>query len=171
MSARSASIAWTIVAVVSGVAILAWFQTEDRVHVEHTSETELPLVVRLAPSEIFAFEVDDRTHTARFERDASGVFGVSGAERALATLLRARVERRFPRDAETVRRFGLDQPALTVTLHRVIALNALTLTFGDRSPDGFSRYVTVDGSPEIITIPDYHRENLEDLLHGDGSRP
>ena len=171
VNARAASIVWAIVASVSAVAILAWFHTEGRVHAEHPSETELPLVFRLAPSEIFAFEVDDNTRTARFERDASGALPVSGAERALETLLRARVERRLPRDDEALRRFGLDDPVLTVTLYRVIEQNALTLTFGDRAPDGFSRYVTVQGSPEIITIPDYHRENLTRVLQAQEPLP
>ncbi len=167
MSARGASLAWTIVALASGVAIVAWFQTEDRVRVEHAAETELPLVFRMSPSEIFAFEVESQTATERFERAESGAFASIEVESALSTLLRARVERRFPLDAEALQRFGLDEPVLTVRLYRVIAENALAFTMGDRSPDGFSRYATVDGSPEIITVPDYHRENLEHLLHGE----
>lgn len=160
-------VGWWLLTLLSVIAIAVWAATQPDGGALHTTEPALPLVFRFAPAEVHSFEVQRDGQSLRFERREDGALHGAGdpaeAERALAIFFRARVERRIAATAED-ERFGLAQPALVVVLRRVLDQGEYRVRFGALAPDGLSRYVRFEGIPEVITLPDYHRANLEALF-------
>jgi hypothetical protein len=155
-------------ALLSVIAIAVWAATRPEGGTTHIAEPALPLVFRFAPAEVHSFEVQRDGESLRFERREDGALRGAGdpveAERALATFFRARVERRIAAATAEDERYGLTGPVLVVVLRRVLDQGEYRVRFGALAPDGLSRYVRFEGIPEVITLPDYHRANLEALF-------
>jgi len=134
--------------------------------------------------ELGALELARAGGLHRFERDAAGAWFYHGAhgsggpahahaadpERArfLAQMLegfgRARIERRFPSGAASGR-YGVAAPGLVVLAYRTGAsAPAAQYAIGDVAPDRLSRYVLAAGSGDVLTIADFHIDNLLALI-------
>jgi hypothetical protein len=141
--------------------------------------------------EIGAIEVVYRGLLHRFERDDKGAWLYHGqhapaasghqhksdpqiAQRidtALTGFARTRTERRFDYDKQTDT-FGVGSPAIIILVFatdtsRVLAQYAV----GVMAPDDLSRYVMRVGSGTVVTIANFHIENLTSLVSavaGDG---
>lgn len=101
-------------------------------------------------------------------------------EKALAVFARARIERHFMLDfaslgsspeqrmlsgADEVRDYGVRAPSMLVLLYLPGQIEpAARYAVGDVAPDSHSRYVQRLGSPEVVTIPNYQIENLQQLI-------
>jgi len=77
------------------------------------------------------------------------------AQAYVSLLSRARIDREFPANRESLYAFGL-APALL----RIVAMDdggsvLVDLTVGDQTPDGFGRYIMVPGDSNVLIIPDY----------------
>lgn len=101
-------------------------------------------------------------------------------ETALTVFTRTRIERRFNLDFaalgrsqaerdltmdDEVRDYGVTVPSMLVLVYAPGAIDPLVrYAVGDVAPDAVSRYVQLLGSPEVVTIPDYQIENLQQLI-------
>jgi hypothetical protein len=101
-------------------------------------------------------------------------------EKALAAFMRTRIERHFMLDFASlgsspaqrelsgeheVRDYGVRAPSMIVLLYLPAQIEpAARYAVGDVAPDSHSRYVQRLGSPEVVTIPNYQIENLQQLI-------
>jgi hypothetical protein len=131
---------------------------------------------------------DDNIH--RFDRDAAGAWfyhahvakpgpeGESGhshqTDQALAEFIaekftqfaRTRMERDIARGG-TGEAYGLERPFMLINIYGADPLQPLArYMVGDVAPDTVSRYVMVSDAQVVITIPDFHIDNLIDLIDG-----
>jgi hypothetical protein len=151
---------------------------------DHDDRRLLPVPV----AELGAIEIAQAGRLHRFERDASGAWfyhGVHAAtavahahvpdpaltqriERAFAAFGRTRVERQFPVGADAAT-YGLAAPAVVILVYGPKDSQPLAqYAVGGVAPDTVSRYATLVGSRVVITIPDYHVENLLALVQTAG---
>ena len=87
-------------------------------------------------------------------------------ERALRGLEAARIERRFPagpNDAD----YGVNAPEIFILVYRKPSdlQPLLRCSVGKVAPDQLSRYVLAAGSPEVVTIANFHIDNLLNLIN------
>jgi hypothetical protein len=148
--------------------------------VGEADRTLLPVPV----DELGAIEIADRGRLHRFERDAAGVWFYHGEHsgaiadhthsidpvlaerigRAFAAFGRARIERRFALDRDGAT-YGVAVPELLILVYRPNQTQPLAqFAVGHVTPDTVSRYVTVVGSPDVMTIPKYQIDNLLALV-------
>jgi len=120
----------------------------------------------------------------RFERDAAGLWfyhGVHGnadpqhghttdpllAEKIETSLIgfsRTRKERRIP-VSEGPEKFGVTTPQMIVLVYAKGQVQPLAqFAIGDRAPDTVSRYVMRVGDSEIVTIANFHFDNLLGMI-------
>lgn len=101
-------------------------------------------------------------------------------DKALAAFTRTRIERHFMLDFASlgsssaqreltgdheVRDYGVRAPSMLVLLYLAGQIEpAARYAVGDVAPDSHSRYVHRLGSPEVVTIPNYQIENLQQLI-------
>ena len=82
----------------------------------------------------------------------------------LAALGRARIKRRFAPSSERGD-YGLDRSHLTVRIyHSPFRPPIASFTVGGPAPDTLSRYVSIEGQEELVTIAQYQVDNLHALL-------
>lgn len=109
----------------------------------------------------------------RFTRDAYARWtspqgasaGAFDAEAYVSLLSRARIDREFPADKETLHTYGLSPALLRV---RVLDANGSVLAdliVGERTPDGYGRYVFVPTDSNVLIIPNYQFEAALRALH------
>ena len=87
-------------------------------------------------------------------------------DKALIGFTRARKERRIP-VSEGPAKFGVATPQMIVLVFARGAGQVQLLAqyaVGDQAPDHVSRYVMRLGDKEIVTIPNYHIDNLVGLI-------
>lgn len=87
-------------------------------------------------------------------------------ERALRGFEAARIERRFPagpNDAD----YGVNAPEIFILVYRKPSdpQPLLRYSVGKVAPDQLSRYVLAAGSPEVVTIANFHIDNLLNLIN------
>ncbi len=137
-------------------------------------------------AELGAVEVVHEGNLHRFERDPAGVWFYHGVhaeadpqhghtpdpvlaekiDKALIGFTRARKERRIP-VSEGPAKFGVATPQMIVLVFARGAGQVQLLAqyaVGDQAPDHVSRYVMRLGDKEIVTIPNYHIDNLVGLI-------
>ena len=110
---------------------------------------------------------DPRSHqhdTQKSQHQADPVIAARISE-AFAVLNRARIERDFLLTAN-IRDYGLVKPDILINVY---ANNKSTTPLaryavGDIAPDTFSRYILLVGRFKIITIPNYHIDNLLSMI-------
>ena len=85
----------------------------------------------------------------------------ASVDKKIAFMSKARIDRCFSVEVGAFRQYGLEEPL--VTLKATGSRSRQTIDFGFQTPDGFGRYISVGGSPEVCVISRYHYENLVGL--------
>ena len=73
----------------------------------------------------------------------------------------AQIDRCFAVQTHQFLQYGLEVPV--VTLQVTVLGSRQSVDFGFQTPDGFGRYIRVEGRGDVCTVPRYHYENLVDL--------
>jgi len=134
--------------------------------------------------QLAAIEIVHEGALHRFERDAAGLWYYHGVhaeadpqhghttdpalaekfETAIVGFSRARKERRIPL-SEGAEDFGVRTPQIIVLAYAQGRPDPLAqYAFGDRAPDTVSRYVLQMGEKEVVTIANFHMDNLVNLI-------
>jgi hypothetical protein len=134
--------------------------------------------------EIGAIEVVDRGLLHRFERDPKGAWLYHGQhasaasghqhisdpqiaqqiDKALTGFARTRTERRFDYDQQNDS-YGVGSPAIIILVFATDTSKVLAqYAVGVMAPDDLSRYVMRVGSGTVVTIANFHIENLTGLV-------
>ncbi|HVY06127.1 MAG TPA: hypothetical protein VHB46_09145 [Burkholderiales bacterium] len=142
------------------------------------------LLVPIEIRDVGAIEVASNGALHRFERDANGAWFYHGVhtgneqqhahgadpataaviENALAGFGRARMEREFPLNMQNDE-FGVTRPDIFIMVYRPGQTQPLArYAVGSIAPDKVSRYVLPVGSPKVVTIPQFHIDNLLSLI-------
>lgn len=111
------------------------------------------------PDQVRAVALSAGARRVRLEREAGGWLD-DDVRRALKLLGDSAPERSFEPVGRPLAEFGLDPPALTVTVERDGA-PPFVVHFGAANPLGLARYARVDGRPEIALVPGYVAESWE----------
>ena len=189
LKAGLSTAAWLLL-LVCGVGATLYLGAEMAHHPgeETGHETGEPDLLPVPAAEIRAVEIVVRGELRRIERDPTGVWlhhrhkdGEVGphahvAEAGAAESIRQRVEMlsrmRIERTIGTADaasgRYGVALPPVIVLVYAAPSAPVLRLQVGDATPDGHSRYVLVPERGTIITVPDYHVQNLLRLFEEAG---
>jgi hypothetical protein len=181
---RKLAAVWLVLAAL--VAAIVLIERSDR-----TTEANGPasarderMLIPIAIGEVGAIEVAHNGTLHRFERDTSGAWFYHGVhtgneqqhahtsdpataeriETALAGFGRARMERQFPLNIQNDE-FGVTRPEIFIMVYRPRETQPLSrYAVGVVAPDKFSRYVLPVGSTHVVTIPEFHIDNLLSLI-------
>lgn len=175
---------WVVVAALAGmVAFDAWQSHRVGSATEEPARDERALLP-LSIEEIGAVEVLSKGTLYRFERDAGGQWFYHGihaeaqaqhehivdpaaAERiqkAMTGFGRARKERDFPLST-VADEFGVTRPEIFIMTYLPNSTQPLSrYAVGIVAPDGLSRYVLPVGSTTVVTIANFHIDNLLQLI-------
>ena len=179
---------WLVLAAL--VAAIVLIERSDRATEANApaSARDERMLIPLAIEEVGAIEVAHNGSLHRFERDTSGAWFYHGVHTgneqqhahtsdpetaariatALAGFGRARMERQFPLNVQNDE-FGVTRPEIFVMVYRPRETQPLSrYAVGVVAPDKFSRYVLPVGSTHVITIPEFHIENLLSLIEAVG---
>jgi hypothetical protein len=170
---------WLLLGALVGVIVVI-----EHTRSERLSNADPRMLLPVPVDQLGAIEVVDAGTLHRFERDGAGVWfyhglhtGAEGThthnadqvlaeriERALAAFGRTRIERHFALDRVGID-YGVAMPGILVLVYRPNQSRPLVqYAVGDIAPDTVSRYVTVVGSPVVVTIPNYQIANLLGLI-------
>ena len=179
---------WVILAAL--VALIVAIQRADRKTeaIESILTRDERLLVPVGIEELDAIEIARAGTLHRFERDASGAWFYHGVhtgseqqhghaadpataaiiEKSLAGFGRARMERQFPLDVQNDE-FGVTRPEIFIMVYRTKETQPLArFAVGIVAPDKMSRYVLQVGRTQVVTIPEFHIENLLALIQAVG---
>lgn len=178
---RRLRIVWIVLAVL--LAAIVWFERgehgagDDDGHGHAAGDRDL-LPVPVA--EVGAIEIATDGQLHRFERDPNGTWFYHGAHaaadaghghvtdpvlgerimKAFNALDKARMEREAPYDKDNDR-FGVAVPKLILIVYKAGQTQPLAqYAFGDKAPDDLVRYVHIVGTQRVVTLPQYHIDNL-----------
>jgi hypothetical protein len=176
-------IVWAVLAVLAAVIVLIERNDRANMKTEEAARDERMLL----PASIFdigAVEVLNKGTLHRFERDAAGVWFYHGIhaeaqarhehkvdpeaaariDKALTGFGRTRMERQFPLNVQADE-FGVTRPEIFIMVYAPKAPQPLArYAVGIVAPDGVSRYVLPVGKSNVVTIPDFHIDNLLNLI-------
>jgi hypothetical protein len=176
---RRVVVVWGLLALLlAAIGALEW--VDHRRARSGDAEADARRLVPVPVDQLGAMEVADAGRLHRFERGPDGAWFYHGVhtpaeashehvpdpalaeriERAVAAFGRARVERSFPagKDAPD---YGVTAPEVLVLLYRPRESQPLAqYAVGHLAPDTVSRYVTIVGRPDVVTIPSYQIDNL-----------
>lgn len=184
--ARTASrrlvVVWLLLAILAaGIVVLEMREPDTDGPVAATGERWL-LPVEI--TEVSAIEVMKKGTLHRFERDANGIWYYHGihadttgehghvtdpvaAEKidtALVGFSRAQKERDFPLNVENDE-FGVTRPEIFILAYGLKDPQPFVrYAVGTVAPDNVSRYILEVGSAEVVTIADFHIDNLLNLI-------
>ena len=181
-TSRRLVVVWLLLAVLAaGIVVLEMREPDTDGHVTVSGERWL-LPVEI--TEVGAIEVMNKGTLHRFERDANGVWYYHGihadttaehghttdpvaAEKidtALVGFSRARKERDFPLNVGNDE-FGVTRPEIFILAYGLKEPQPFVrYAVGTVAPDNVSRYVLPVGSAEVVTIADFHIDNLLNLI-------
>ena len=175
---------WVVLAAL--VTLIVVIQRADRKTeaIESVPTRDERLLVPVGMEELGAIEIARAGTLHRFERDASGAWFYHGVhtggeqqhahaadpataaiiEKALAGFGRARMERQFPLNVQNDE-FGVTRPEIFIMVYRPKETQPLSrYAVGVVAPDKLSRYVLPVGGTQVVTIPEFHIENLLSLI-------
>ncbi len=180
-------VVWGLVAILLvGVFTLGEMEEDDDGH-GHAGGDEHVDVYWLVPvpaEELGAIEIVYEGSLHRFERDAAGLWYYHGVhaeadpqhghttdpvlaekfEMGILGFTRARRERHIPL-SDGGEDFGVKTPQMIVLAYAKGRPDPLVqYAFGDRAPDTVSRYVLQIGAKEVVTIANFHVDNLVNLI-------
>ena len=179
---------WLILAAL--VAVIVAIQRADRKTeaIESVATRDERLLVPVGIEELGAIEIARAGTLHRFERDAGGAWFYHGVhrggeqqhghaadpataaiiEKALAGFGRARMERQFPLSVQNDE-FGVTRPEIFIMVYRPKETQPLSrYAVGIVAPDKLSRYVLPVGGTQVVTIPEFHIDNLLSLIQAVG---
>ncbi len=188
-SRRKLVVVWLVL--VALVATIVLINRHDRVEMANApaATRDQRMLLPVAIGEIGAIEIAHNGTVHRFERDASGAWfyhGVhSGAEqqhahgsdpataarieKSLAGFGRTSMERQFPLNVQNDE-FGVTRPEIFIMVYRPKEVQPLArYAVGTVAPDKLSRYVLPVGSTNVVTIPEFHIDNLLTLIRDMGT--
>lgn len=186
---RKVVVVWLLLAAL--VVAIVLINRHDRAEIANaTVETrEARMLLPIPMADIGAVEIAHNGTVNRFERDATGAWfyhGVhSGAEqqhahgsdpatsarieKSLAGFGRTSMERQFPLNVQNDE-FGVTRPEIFIMVYRPKEMQPLSrYAVGTVAPDKLSRYVLPVGSTQVVTIPEFHIENLLTLIRDMGT--
>ena len=186
---RKLLIVWLLLAAL--VIAIVLINRHDRSQIANApaESRDQRLLLPIAMADIGAVEIAHNGTLHRFERDAAGAWfyhGVhSGAEqqhahgsdpataarieKSLAGFGRTSMERQFPLNVQNDE-FGVTRPEIFIMVYRPKEVQPLSrYAVGVVAPDKLSRYVLPVGSPMVVTIPEFHIENLLTLIRDMGT--
>jgi hypothetical protein len=141
-------------------------------------------LVPIRMSDVGSIEIATEGQLHRFERDESGNWFYHGAHAALdakhahqtdpalaeqmrtafGALDRARMEREVVYDKDKDL-YGVVVPKIIIIIYKPKDNQPVAqYAVGDMAPDGFTRYVHLVGSTRVVTLPQYHIENLLSVI-------
>ncbi|MDP6954211.1 MAG: hypothetical protein QGF53_15775 [Alphaproteobacteria bacterium] len=83
---------------------------------------------------------------------------------SLTVFARARIKREITVGRD-VAPYGVLRPAMSLSLFGASETKPIArYFFGDLAPDELSRYVMLSGELKVVTIPEYHADNLRQLV-------
>lgn len=188
-SARLA-IVWVVLAVLAAVIVAIERNDRANMKAEEAARDERMLL----PASIFdigAVEILNKGTLHRFERDAAGVWFYHGIhaeaqaqhehkvdpqaaariDKAMTGFGRTRMERQFPLNVQADE-FGVTRPEIFIMVYAPRAPQPLArYAVGIVAPDGVSRYVLPVGKSNVVTIPDFHIDNLLNLIASFAATP
>ena len=185
---RKLAAIWLVLAAL--VAAIVLIERMDRATEANApvSARDERMLIPISIEEVGAIEVAHNGTLHRFERDASGAWFYHGVhtgkeqqhahtsdpatatriETALAGFGRARMERQFPLNVQNDE-FGVTRPQIFIMVYRSGETQPLSrYAVGVIAPDRLSRYVLPVGSPHVVTIPEFHINNLLSLIQAVG---
>lgn len=146
------------------------------------------LLVPIEIADVGAIEIAEGGRLHRFERDATGAWYYHGVhtgseqqhahtsdpataaviDKALIGFGRARMERQFPLDVQNDE-FGVTRPQMFIMVYRPKEMQPMSrIAVGTIAPDKLSRYVLPVGGTQVVTIPQFHIDNLLSLIQAVG---
>lgn len=188
-SARLA-IVWVVLAVLAAAIVAIERNDRANMKAEEAARDERMLL----PASIFdigAVEILNKGTLHRFERDAAGVWFYHGIhaeaqaqhehkvdpqaaariDKAMTGFGRTRMERQFPLNVQADE-FGVTRPEIFIMVYAPRAPQPLArYAVGIVAPDGVSRYVLPVGKSNVVTIPDFHIDNLLNLIASFAATP
>jgi hypothetical protein len=185
---RKLAAVWLVLAAL--VAAIILIERSDRATQANApaSARDERMLIPIVIGEVGAIEVAHNGTLHRFERDTSGAWFYHGVhtgneqqhahtsdpataeriETALAGFGRARMERQFPLNVQNDE-FGVTRPEIFIMVYRPRQAQPLSrYAVGVVAPDKFSRYVLPVGSTHVVTIPEFHIDNLLSLIQAVG---
>jgi hypothetical protein len=195
MSAASAgrgrgklAVVWLLLSAL--VAAIVLIERNDRATQANApaSARDERMLIPVSMGEVGAIEIAHNGTLHRFERDTSGTWFYHGVhtgneqqhahssdpataariETALAGFGRARMERQFPLNVQNDE-FGVTRPEIFIMVYQPGQTQPLSrYAVGTVAPDRLSRYVLPVGSTHVITIPEFHIDNLLSLIQAVG---
>lgn len=177
------AIIWAVLAVLAAVIVLIERNDRANMKTEEAARDERVLL----PTSIFdlgAVEVLNKGTLHRFERDAAGAWFYHGIhaeaqaqhehkvdseasariDKAMTGFGRTRMERQFPLNVQADE-FGVTRPEIFIMVYMPGSPQPLArYAVGIVAPDGVSRYVLPVGKSHVVTIPDFHIDNLLNLI-------
>lgn len=186
---RKLIVVWLVLAAL--VATIVLINRHDRVEIANApaEARDHRMLLPVAIGEIGAIEIAHNGTVHRFERDATGAWfyhGIhSGAEqqhahnadpvtaarieKSLTGFGRTSMERQFPLNVQNDE-FGVTRPEIFIMVYRPKEVQPLArYAVGTVAPDKLSRYVLPVGSTHVVTIPEFHIENLLTLIRDMGT--
>jgi len=184
------AIVWVVLAVLAAVIVAIERNDRANMKAEEAARDERMLL----PASIFdigAVEILNKGTLHRFERDAAGVWFYHGIhaeaqaqhehkvdpqaaariDKAMTGFGRTRMERQFPLNVQADE-FGVTRPEIFIMVYAPGAPQPLArYAVGIVAPDGVSRYVLPVGKSNVVTIPDFHIDNLLNLVASFAATP
>ena len=182
-------VVWLVLAAL--VATIVLINRHDRAEIANApaEARDQRMLLPVAIGEIGAIEVAHNGTVHRFERDATGAWfyhGVHGGaeqqhahnsdpttaariEKSLTGFGRTSMERQFPLNVQNDE-FGVTRPEIFIMVYRPKEIQPLSrFAVGTVAPDKVSRYVLPVGSTHVVTIPEFHIDNLLTLIRDMGT--
>lgn len=181
-TSRRLVVVWVLLAILAaGIVVLEMREPDTDGHVASSGERWL-LPVEI--TEVGAIEVMNKGTLHRFERDANGVWYYHGIhadttaehghttdpvagekiDTALVGFSRAQKERAFPLNVGNDE-FGVTRPEIFILAYGLKDPQPFVrYAVGIVAPDNVSRYILPVGSAEVVTIADFHIDNLLNLI-------
>lgn len=182
-TSRRLVVVWVLLAILAAaIVVIEMRDSTDSGHEPAHGGERWLLPVEI--TEVGAIEIMNRGTLHRFERDADGLWYYHGihaettaehghttdpvaAEKidtALIGFSRARREREFPLNVANDE-FGVTRPEIFILAYAPGKPQPFVrYAVGTVAPDKVSRYVLPVGSAEVVTIADFHIDNLLNLI-------
>jgi hypothetical protein len=176
-------IVWALLAVLAAAIVLIERHDRAASRAEEQARDER-MLLPVSILELGAVEVVDKGTLHRFERDANSAWFYHGIhaeaqaqhehtvdpvaaqriDKALLGFGRTRMEREYPLDVKADE-FGVTRPDMFIMVYMPKSVQPLArYAVGTVAPDKVSRYVLPVGQAHVVTIPDFHIDNLLRLI-------
>jgi hypothetical protein len=183
-------IVWLVLAVLLAIIAVVELLESGEQGDDHGESPGSRNLLSIPVAQVGAIEVAHEGRLHRFERDAMGNWFYHGAHAAAAAaghahqtdfalaqrmgeafgaLDKARMEREAPLDKDNDR-FGVVVPKIILIAYKPNESQPLAqYAIGDVAPDGLVRYIHLVGTNRVVTLPQYHIENILGVIRAAGA--